>query len=49
MWHMMNNFKKAHKGLALHDRVWAAARATYPNRFETEMKAIQEMDEDEYM
>ena len=45
---MMNNFKKVHKGLALQDRVWAAARETYPKRFEAKMKAIQEMDEEAY-
>nr|XP_027077015.1 uncharacterized protein LOC113700766 [Coffea arabica] len=42
--HMYNNFKKEHPGLALKDRIWSAARASYESRFASEMESLKEFD-----
>ena len=41
---MYNNFKKEHPGLALKDRIWSAARASYESRFASEMESLKEFD-----
>lgn len=48
VWHMLQNFKKEHRGLALKDKLQAAARASYLNKFVTEMEALKDLDEDAY-
>ena len=42
---MMQNFKKEHRELALKDKVKAAAKATYINKFVYEMETLKELDE----
>ncbi|KAK8708687.1 hypothetical protein V6N13_059725 [Hibiscus sabdariffa] len=39
--HIYNNFKELHKGKALKDAVWKAARATYMQEFEEAMKQLK--------
>lgn len=48
VWHILQNFKKEHRGLALKDRLLAAARASYLNRFVAEMEAMKDLDEDAF-
>ena len=46
--HMYNNFKKQHPGLALKERIWVAARASYRDRFAGLMESLKEVDEGAY-
>ncbi|XP_071912395.1 uncharacterized protein [Coffea arabica] len=43
--HIYNNFKKQHSGLALNDRIWSLARASYKNLFVALMMALKEFNE----
>ncbi|KAG8387137.1 hypothetical protein BUALT_Bualt03G0222000 [Buddleja alternifolia] len=45
VWHMYNNFKKEHPGLALKDRVWNLARASTINQFNFQMDSLKDLDE----
>ncbi|WOK93746.1 hypothetical protein Cni_G02447 [Canna indica] len=42
--HLYNNFKQAHKGLALKDMLWRAARATRILEFEAVMRELRDRD-----
>ncbi|XP_027088749.2 uncharacterized protein [Coffea arabica] len=45
--HMYNNFKKQHLGLALKERIWVVARASYRDRF-AGLESLKEFDEGAY-
>lgn len=44
--HLYNNFKLKHKGLALKDQLYAAARATTVAEFDEQMKELKKIDKD---
>ncbi|KAL4376245.1 hypothetical protein GQ457_02G030690 [Hibiscus cannabinus] len=46
--HMYTNFKEKHKGQALKDAVWKAARATYLREFEDAMDQLKALSEAAY-
>ena len=43
--HIYNNFKKQDSGLALNDKIWSLARASYKNLFVALMMALKEFNE----
>ncbi|KAL3537235.1 hypothetical protein ACH5RR_000601 [Cinchona calisaya] len=43
--HLYCNFKKLHKGLALKERLWKCATASYVNQFNAEMDGLKAEDE----
>ncbi|KAL4385131.1 hypothetical protein GQ457_15G028750 [Hibiscus cannabinus] len=47
--HMYTNFKEKHKGQALKDVVWKAARATYLREFENAMDQLKSLSEAAYI
>ena len=44
--HLYNNFRKRFPGEKLKELMWMAAKATYRNAFEREIKAIKEISEE---
>ncbi|XP_027103267.1 uncharacterized protein [Coffea arabica] len=43
--HLYSNFKLNHRGLALKDRLWRCARASYMNQFIREMELLRQQSE----
>ncbi|XP_071905621.1 uncharacterized protein [Coffea arabica] len=43
--HLYSNFKLSHRGLALKDRLWRCARASYVNQFKREMELLRQQSE----
>ncbi|XP_071923118.1 uncharacterized protein [Coffea arabica] len=46
--HLYTNFKQMHRGLALKERLWRCARASYMTQFKTEIEMMKQESKDVY-
>lgn len=46
--HLYNNFRKKHPGLKLKELMWRAAKATYPQAWEREMRELRAVNEEAF-